>query len=388
MADEAPEPKKRRRRRPSALRLNSRGWVYLVLTFSVAFAAGFKGNNLLFAIFSCLFGVFVVSGALTFVVARRMELARSVPEAVHAGEIFTVGVRIRNAKRLWPAFCLRIDDRLTHEGRPAPLPPTPVWLPYARPGARIRGSYYLSAQERGWAKLGPFTVTSEFIPGLFTYRCPAGGEDPLLVLPRLGVLTRRVLSSLLARMPDSELVSPSFQRGTDEFAGLRDYRPGDPPRDIHWKMSARVPGRLLVREYEDPRVRDAAILLDTFLPNPNDARRRQRLERAVTFAGTLADALLAEGYRLRFRAFVPEPCALDLEPRRGALDELLYALAVLKSTRVHSLADLLRQDEGGREDEISFVLRTGDEPLPPWEGLRRAVVIDASDMKNLMHLPD
>lgn len=367
-----------------SFRVNARGWVYLVLTLSVAFAAGVKGNNLLFAVFSLLFGFFLVSGILTLAVAGRMEVSRLIPEAVYAGELVTLGVRFRNGKRLWPAFCLRFEDRLTQEGRPSPLPPTPVWLPLARPGERVRATYYVTPQERGWAKLGPFAVTSEFTPGLFTYRTYIPVEDTFLVFPRPAVLNRRVLNPFLARVQTADVAAAAFTRGDEEFAHLREYRPGDNPRRIHWKMSARLQQKLLVREFEDARVRDAVILLETFLPNPGDPRRRMRLERAITFAGALADSLLGESYRLRFRAFGPDPVAVRMEPGRGALDELLYALALLKPTRVHMASDLLTAQDG-EEEAIYFLLRIGDEPLPPWEPLRRSIVIDASEMKGLMY---
>jgi uncharacterized protein (DUF58 family) len=266
------------------------------------------------------------------------------------------------------------------------LQPTPVWLPLARRGQRLRGSYYVSAHERGWAQLGPFAVTSEFIPGLFTYRAVIPGSDKILVVPRLGHLSRRLVSSLFARVDYVDRPIGEFARGEEEFASLRDYRPGDPPRRIHWKMSARRPGQLLVREYEDPKVRDAVVLLDTFLPNPNDQRRRARLERGVTFAATLVEALLSEGYCVRFRAFGPDPIDLELESRRGAVEELLVALALLKPSRIQSLASLL-EAEGGSPEEVYFILKVGDEPLPEWEHMGRSLVIDASDMKDLMMVP-
>jgi uncharacterized protein (DUF58 family) len=383
MNENAPAPRKPR----GSFRVNARGWVYLVLTVSVAFAAGFKGNNFLFAVFCILFGIFAVSGVLTVLVARRMEVSRMLPETAAVGEIFSVGLRVRNGKRLLPAFCLRFEDRLTHDGRPAMLQPTPVWLPLARHGERVRASYYVSAHERGWARLGPFALTSEFIPGLFTYRTVVAAEDKILVTPRLGHLSRRLVSNLLSRVDYVDRPVGEFARGDEEFASLRDYRPGDHPRRIHWKMSARRPGPLLVREYEDPKVRDAVVLLDTFLPNPNDQRRRARLERAITFAATLIDALLGEGYAVRFRTFTPDPYVLELESRRGALDELLLALALLKPTRVHGLPHLL-EAEGGSPEEVYFILKSGDEPLPAWEHLARSLVIDPSDMKDLLMIPE
>jgi hypothetical protein len=145
--------------------------------------------------------------------------------------------------------------------------------------------------------------------------------------------------SLLARADYSPLVSRDAAPGDDEFAGLREYRNGDPLRRVDWKMSARLPsGRLLVREYEAPRARDAVVFLDTFMPNPNDPRRRARLERAIVFAATLADHLLSEQFVVRFRAFGPDPVAIDLEPRRFDLgsdqkpdrrDQLHLAAAVI-----------------------------------------------------------
>ncbi len=369
-----------------SFRVNARGWVFVALAVSVAVAAGVKGSNLLFAVFSVLFGLFAVSGVLTVLVARKVEISRILPEAVYAGEMFTVGLRLRNAKRLVPAFCLRFEDRLSTDGRPAPLQPTPLWLPSARPGERVRGSIFATAHQRGWAKLGPMTVVSEFTPGLFTYRAVLPAEDRLLVFPRPGVLNRRVVNPRLARIDYCDAVPTATLHGDEEFASLREYRPGDNLRRVHWKMSARLQGKLLVREFEDAQVRDAVVLLETFVPNPNDPRRRMRLERAITFAATLVEALLAENYRVRFRAFSPDPVTLRLEPRRDAADDLLVALALLKPTRVHPIGDLLGSEEDGGRD-VYFILRIGSDPLPPWEPIRRAVVVDTADMRALMHVP-
>jgi uncharacterized protein (DUF58 family) len=230
--------------------------------------------------------------------------------------------------------------------------------------------------------MGPFTVSSEFTPGLFTYRRVVPVVNRLLVYPRVGVLHRRLLDPLLARVEYSELAATDFARGQEEFAGLREFREGDNPRDIHWKMSARIPNRLLTREHEDPRVRDITILLETYFPKPHDSRRRNRLERAVPFAATLADALLAQGYHVRFRAFAPDPIAVDLDPRRPGIDDLLQELALLKPTHVHPLSELIAAEDAAG-DEALFLLRIGDDPVRLDER-RRAVILTAAEMKSLM----
>jgi uncharacterized protein (DUF58 family) len=375
--------KRAKRTKRWSFRVNGRGWIYLALAASVAFAAALKGNNLLFAIFCVLIAQFVVSAVLTVVVARGIELSRLLPPSATAGALFTIGIRLRNLKRFWPVFCLRIEDRVGATGRSSGLPPTPVWIPLAGPRKRIRTACYATAPERGWARLGPFTVVSEFTPGLFTYRRVVPVVNRLLVYPRLGLLNRRFVDPLLAKVEYSELAAHEFERGHEEFAGLRDFREGDSPRRIHWKMSARVPGRLLVREHEDPRVRDVGILLETFVPKPGDGRRRGRLERAIAFAATLADTLLGAGYHVRFRAFGPDPVAMDLDPRRRELDELLRELALLRPTRTRTLSELLAAEEAPK-DEVLFLLRIGDEPLPERDELPHAVLLGAADMKGMM----
>ncbi|HLY08702.1 MAG TPA: DUF58 domain-containing protein [Planctomycetota bacterium] len=378
------------RRRPlsrGSFRMNGRGWVYLALAASVAFAAAIKGNNLLFAIFCILIAQFLVSGILTIVVARGIEVSRVLPASAVAGEVFPLGIRLRNLKRFWPAFCLRIEDRIESPGRASALPPTPVWIPMAGARKRVRTTSYATVPERGWARLGPFTIVSEFPPGLFEYRRIVPVVNRLLIYPRLAVLSRRLLDPLLARADYSDLSTHHFDRGQEEFAGLREYRDGDSPRDIHWKMSSRLPGRLLVREHEDPLVKDAVLYLETFIPKAAEGRRRGRLERAVRFGATLADALLSQGYRIRLRAFAPEAIDVELDPRARDIDRLLHELAILRPTRIHPLTELLSVGNPPG-DAALFILRIADDPLPARDGFQEAILLSPSELRTLMEEPE
>jgi uncharacterized protein (DUF58 family) len=50
---------------------------------------------------------------------------------------------------------------------------------------------------------------------------------------------------------------------SEEFVALRDYRPGDPLRHIHWRSFART-GRPIVKEFQDEYFVRTALVLDTF----------------------------------------------------------------------------------------------------------------------------
>ncbi len=366
------------------LRLNWRGAVFLALATAVGFAAAAKGNNLLFVVFSTLLGVFIAAAVFTILGPGRLEITRVLPDSAHAYEPFSYSIRLRSRRKLLPAFALRIDDRLTHDGRPAAMQPGAVHIAVALPGEKLRGTTSAAAFQRGPATFGPITVTSEFPPGLVTYTVTFAIEDSILVYPRSGIIERRILNPYLSRIQQHELVAASTAAGEEEFAGLREFRDGDNPRRVHWKLLGRVPGQVIVKEFEDARARRGVILLDTLLPDPSDRRRRSRLERAISFSAALAEALLGEGYTLRFRTHAPEPVELALEPRRGAVQDLNLMLAGLRPSPTAGLHELVARADAAA-DEVFFVLAVGDDAAPEALPPGRSIVIHATEMRNLMY---
>jgi uncharacterized protein (DUF58 family) len=376
----------------AAFRLTLRGAILLAVTLGIGAAAALRESNLLVAVFGVLAGFAAVSGLLTAWTARRLEADRLPPGAVFAGDRAAIGLRLRNTGRIWPAIGVRIEDRLAREGAGAADASEPAVFPHVAPARTARGTAGLMPRRRGRSVLGPAVATVSFPPGLFVCRRPLAGRMPLLVYPRQATLRRRLLGRRLARVEYAETAAAAGTAGDHEFAGLRDYRPGDPLRRVHWKRSARVPGALLVREFEDAAAREAVILLDTHLPAPGRnargagmllSRRPARLERVIVFAAALADLLLADGYTVRFRAFTPDDESVTVEPRPGAIGDLLEALARLEPSRNRPLADLLALENGAR-GEIFFVLRLDDAPLPPWGPSRRALVLDEAEMRAML----
>ncbi len=83
------------------------------------------------------------------------------------------------------------------------------------------------------------------------------------------------------------------------FFGLRGYQPGDPLRWINWRVSARLREGLAVNQFEQERVADVGIILDTRLRSEVHAPDGASLfERAVDAAASLADRFLSDGNRV------------------------------------------------------------------------------------------
>jgi uncharacterized protein (DUF58 family) len=94
--------------------------------------------------------------------------------------------------------------------------------------------------------------------GFFRFREQAGDGEVGVVLPRFMALAARPQ----ARELEASVSAPRAGSGMELF-GVREYRPGDPLRRIHWRSSARL-GELVVREYEPPGVQTVGIFCDPY----------------------------------------------------------------------------------------------------------------------------
>jgi Protein of unknown function DUF58 len=116
-----------------------------------------------------------------------------------------------------------------------------------------------------------WVLESSDLIGLFAHRSRAADSEVALVLPRFAALSERPH----ARELEASVTAPRSGSGNELF-GVREYRPGDPLRRIHWRSSARH-GELIVREYEPPGVQTVGILCDADPPSREAADQIARL---------------------------------------------------------------------------------------------------------------
>jgi len=120
----------------------------------------------------------------------------------------------------------------------------------------------LQGMRRGPVGAHAWIVESSDPVGMFRSRRTSLDAEVALILPRFASLTRRPQTREL----EASVAAPRAGSGTELF-GVRQYRPGDSLRRIHWRSSARR-GELVVREYEPPGVQTLGIFCD---PQPGDA---------------------------------------------------------------------------------------------------------------------
>jgi uncharacterized protein (DUF58 family) len=136
---------------------------------------------------------------------------------------------------------------------------------------------------RGPLTTAGFNVTGDPL-GFFARRRPIKKYDVCLALPRFTTLSKRPMT----REVEAAVTAPRAGSGTEIF-GVREYRPGDALRRIHWRSTARR-GELIVREFEPPGVQNLSIFLD---PNPPTVEAADQVARLA--ASEAWDCLRAGG---------------------------------------------------------------------------------------------
>ena len=118
----------------------------------------------------------------------------------------------------------------------------------------------------------------------------------LLGLPRRGEL----VGELARAGAQHAAVRGRAARGDDELVTVRDWRPGESLRRLHWRLSARR-GRAIVRELAAPTQGALEVVLDTTLAAPDERARRAAFERAVSLCATLLEHHLRAGQPVTLR---------------------------------------------------------------------------------------
>jgi uncharacterized protein (DUF58 family) len=198
-------------------------------------------------------------------------------------------------------------------------------------GAAFKPRVRATFPRRGRYTLEPLTVRSSYPFGLAGRAVQLLPPDDVIVLPRPARVDLERLRTWMFRSwaaADERRKQRRVVERAAEIHGLRDYRPGDPPRRIHWKATARR-NRLTVREYEDAAPPRLLLVVDPWLPKAPPDADRDRLEALMSLsAGICKEWRREAGAGLALVIAGPNPVALDGPPGPGLTERLLIALAV------------------------------------------------------------
>jgi uncharacterized protein (DUF58 family) len=204
--------------------------------------------------------------------------------------------------------------------------------------APTEARFELRALRRGRYLLRPPTLRATDPLALTAGPARRGREQVLLVYPRFYTLERFAVPAGRRYQPGGIPLSSSTADAI-EFVGTREYRDGDPVRNIHWRSWARR-GQPVVKEYQEEYFARIALVLDTFAPERPTPAEERSFEAAVSVLASIADHYSRSDYVVDILAAGPEVYEVSTGRSLAYFDNILDVLAGLEPCREASFAAL------------------------------------------------
>ncbi|MCH1883766.1 DUF58 domain-containing protein [Agrococcus sp. ARC_14] len=298
----------------SKVRPTARGVVLLLVGALLLVAAYWERQAVILVPAALCLGILLLGGWWAIGAVGSMRLG--VPGVVSEGQdaVLRIAGDRRHAGARWstwgpgPERYLLLEGELGADGRAeAPL------------GHHPRGRWRLAPVEI--VALDPFRV-------MRTTRT----VDPLASLVVGPELLSVPSSSLRSNREEGRMAQSRTADNVD--AMVREWRPGDPQRRVHWRQSAKR-GQLMVRQEANPATDDDVVLVDTAAAAGTDRAAQDRLARA---ACSIVRALAGNERTVVVRE-TGEPSILTADWR-----DLPAALAAFASMEAEAPAEPLRRD--------------------------------------------
>jgi len=385
------------------------GVVYVLVTLVIGIAALNTGNNLLYIVVAAMLAAILVSGVVSALVLRGLELDIRLPEHMFAGRPVLGRFVLRNPRRFLPAFSIRVvparkEKKIRKQWRwertmftfPLNRPPENQWVrmrdwkvkrvdteptppgifegmvyfPYLPAKAELPADLQLCFASRGRYRESSFGVATRFPFAFLTKMRDVALEREIVVYPSI-----EPADELFEILPLVRGEWESFVRGRgSDLYRIREYMPEDSARHVDWKATAKS-GSLKVREFSREDERKLCIVFD----NPEaGVISPEAYERAVSLGASLAWHFSSQEAEVSF--------VLPGLGRGTELHEFLARLAVIEpqrepSNQPESRPDVLRDISGGN-GEYNIILTArprGSLPTALWNSSYFVFLSDSAE---------
>lgn len=308
-------------------RLTARGqyvlWAMLVLG---AIGADTRRTQI-FVLFAVAAGFFLVAAVFGFLPKPRVRLDCPLPRRTTAGTALRIRARVAiESGRGWSDlhFCF---PRPFRWGSSISYKPNDCFLSV---DANQPGEFAveLLASRRGRYLLRGAAVRSADPLHCVLSREVSEPDQVLLAYPRFYSMEQFIVPMGRKYQPGG-IPLASNTGDAIEFVGTREYREGDPVKNIHWRSWARR-GKPVVKEYQEEYFCRIALILDTFLPPRARPAEVAAFEGSISVVASIADFFSRSEYVVDILAAGPDIYEVSAGRSLAYLENILDVLACLE----------------------------------------------------------
>lgn len=316
------------------------GVLLIVVALGIGVAAYNTANNILFITLSLLLSCLILNLVLSWLNVRGVAWRLHAGGPWRAGQTQLAALEVRNSKKILPTYGLWFDlvAGSAKERRQLGI--------RLDPGTSTRLDWPVKAARRGRLRVELRTIGSLFPFGFLNKSVVSELTREVLVWPAV-VDYRREVGGVPWRVSPTQGTVNRAGHGGDLLA-LRRYTPGDSPRLVHWKATARL-RQILVRQFaaEGQEGFTLAVTSDAAVWS-----RPEQFELALGLAATLAEDLYKQE---RLRAVVIDDEPPQTVRRLRDVESFLDRLALLEPTEAGSRG--FRKTDSPTGDHQRRVLR-------------------------------
>ncbi|MFB0568877.1 MAG: DUF58 domain-containing protein [Nitrososphaeria archaeon] len=192
-------------------------------------------------------------------------------------------------------------------------------------------TYTLQCDKRGHHRVGPTRMRLRDSLGFHMQEALAKEVSAFSILPEVERIGVTELKPKRTGVWPGTISSRRSGEGI-EFYGLRYYLPGDEPRRINWKASARL-SVLVANEFESEKVTDIALVIEAGTIFGDNPVGRLIVESEVKAAASLAAHLLRQGNRVGLIAYGKTRTWVPLDFGKKQLLRIMNHLTSVKAGR-------------------------------------------------------
>lgn len=364
-------PLGRLRSAPRGFRIHStRDGLFFVLAMVVVLVAAVNsGTNLVYLVAALMGGIYIVSFFLSVFSLKGLSLSVHLDREAAEDEEFTWNVTVHNAGPFQRQF-VEVRPRLQRTPEVTGTEPrrVPTVTEFVRAGIRLWDQILHGEPRDGEPGRLLRIDQGQSVPVTLRTRLPGRGEYRLKQVDLHVTFPLRMLQASWTYWPQGRvivvptLLRPFYAAATAaeievqtesmvdshrgeglDYHGLREYLPGDPPKRIHWKVSARTQ-HLMVREHQQNRSARYYLFLDLDVRKRDGEGPDSNLEHCVRLAATLCRELVTANCHsqvlLLADEFAPSPAIFTA----SELSVLMRYLGSVPYTRRGSLGGMLARN--------------------------------------------
>jgi uncharacterized protein (DUF58 family) len=283
-------------------------------------------RTFVFWLFSMAAGMFAAASAFTLLRQPRVHLDCRFPERATALRPVTLHARVSSDRTSVPSD-LRLFFRSPREGAGEIS-----FHPNAISIEGNEGTLTPACADMRPTRRGRYVMPAPVLGRTDPLRLMVSGgldlpEHTLLVYPRFYSMHEFIVPLGRRYQPGGIPLSSSTGEAI-EFVGTREYRPGDPVKNIHWRSWARR-GEPVVKEYMEEYFCRIAIIVDTFLPPKFTPAQQTSFEAAISVVASIADYFSRSEYIVDILAAGPDVYEVSAGRSLAYLENILDVLACL-----------------------------------------------------------